>query len=259
MVATSGGVDSAVALWLCVEAYGAANTLAATSRSESLPAAELVDAQALATALGVEHVALAGTEVDLPAFRRNAPDRCFHCKQHLYGEMRKLAAKRGLAHVVDGANHDDAGDHRPGQAAAERAAVLSPLLALGVAKADVRRLAEARGLAVWDKPQDACLSSRFPYGVEVTREALARVDRAEQSLKALGFRSVRVRVHDPIARLEVPLADLQRLLEPRVREAVVEALSAEGFLYVTVDLAGLRSGSMNAGIRGRIAGDALPT
>lgn len=249
MVALSGGADSALVLSLAVEAYGADHVVAATSRSESLPQEELDDARAQAARLDVEHVRLSGSEVDLPAFQKNAPDRCFHCKQHLYGEVRALADARGLVHVIDGTNADDEGDHRPGLAAAERLGVLSPLLANGLGKSWVRAVSRHRALASWDKPANACLSSRFPYGTEVTREGLDRVARAERLLHALGFREVRVRVHDPIARVEVPPADFAALLAPGVRDAVVDGLKAEGFTYVALDVEGLRSGSLNEPLR----------
>lgn len=245
VVAISGGADSALLLDLAVAAYGTDACVAATSRSESLPPEELEAARTQASALGIEHVALEGSELDIDAFRENGPDRCFHCKHALYGEMRRLADARGLPHVLDGTNADDAGDHRPGLGAAKRHDVGSPLLDVGVSKAWVRAVSRARGLATWDKPAEACLSSRFPYGTEVTREGLDRVLRAERALKALGFRTVRVRVHDPVARIEVPVDELGALLAPGVRERAVEAVRAAGFDYVSVDLEGFRSGSLN--------------
>jgi uncharacterized protein len=252
VVALSGGADSALLLSLCAEVLGAERCLAVTSRSASLAAEELAAARAQAAAAGVEHLALAGGELDLEAFRRNGPDRCFHCKDALYGEMRAIAAERGLAQVLDGTNADDRGDHRPGLGAARRHGVRSPLLEAGLGKAWVRALSRARGLATWDKPAEACLSSRFPYGTPVSAEGLGRVERAERALKALGFATVRVRVHDPIARVEVPLAEAGALLAPGTREAVVAALRAEGFSYAALDLEGFRSGSLNEPL-GRLA------
>jgi uncharacterized protein len=254
VVALSGGCDSALLLDLCAAAWGPARCLAVTSRSESLPAEEAEAARSQALRAGVEHVLLAGSELDIEAFRKNGPDRCFHCKDHLYGEMRRLADQRGLEHVVDGTNADDPGDHRPGLGAARRHDVRSPLLEAGLTKAWVRALSRARGLDTWDKPQNACLSSRFPYGTEVTREGLGRVERAERALARLGFRALRVRVHDPVARVEVPIQEFGLLLEPVVREAVVQALRAEGFAYVALDLEGLRSGSLNEPLRARSGG-----
>jgi uncharacterized protein len=251
VLALSGGTDSALLLTLAVRAYGADRVIAVTSRSESLPAEELEDARAQAEAAGVEHVALAGSEVDLEAFRKNAPDRCFHCKNQLYADFRRVADERGLPHVLDGTNADDAGDHRPGLAAAARHGVGSPLLEAGLAKATVRAVSRELGLSTWDKPAEACLSSRFPYGTEVTPEGLRRVAEAEWALKALGFRTVRVRVHDPVARIEVPLEQLPDLLRPGVRDRVVEAVREAGFGYVALDLEGFRSGSLNEPLRGR--------
>jgi uncharacterized protein len=245
VVALSGGTDSALVLRLAVEAWGAGLVVAATSRSESLAPEELADAAALAREAGVEHVVGRGSELGIEAFRKNAPDRCFHCKDHLYAALTALAEARGLPQVLDGANADDLGDHRPGMRAALGHGVVSPLLEAGLTKPWVRALARARGLRVWDKPADACLSSRFPYGTEVTAEGLDRVRRAERALKDLGFLTVRVRVHDPVARIEVPASDLPALLAPGVRERAIEGVRAAGFAYVAMDLEGFRSGSLN--------------
>lgn len=249
VVALSGGADSALVLDLCRQALGPASVLAVTSRSESLAAEELAQAQAQALRAGVDHVVLAGSELAVEAFRRNAPDRCFHCKDHLYGELRSLARARGLAHVLDGTNADDLSGPRPGFAAGLKHGVQSPLLSTGLTKAWVRAVSRRRGLSTWDKPAEACLSSRFPYGTEVTPEGLSRVERAERTLKALGFSTVRVRVHDPVARIEVPLADLPALLAPGVREQAVQGVRAAGFAYVALDLEGFRSGSLNEPLR----------
>ena len=244
-VALSGGADSALLLSLAAQAWGPSRCVAVTSRSESLAPEELEAARAQAAATGVEHVCLEGSELDLEAFRRNSPDRCFHCKDHLYGEVRAVAAERGLAYVLDGTNADDATDHRPGMAAARAHGVRSPFLECGVGKAWVRAISRRRGLDTWDKPAEACLSSRFPYGTEVTRQGLQRIARAERVLKDLGLRSVRVRDHDPVARVEVPIADLAAVLAPGMRERILEGIQAAGFAYVALDLQGLRSGSLN--------------
>lgn len=249
VLALSGGTDSALLLHAAVGCWGSDLVVAATSRSESLPAEELAQARAQAAALGVEHVAIQGSELEIDAFRRNAPDRCFHCKDHLYDQLAALARERGMPQVLDGANADDVGDHRPGMAAARRHGVVSPLLEAGLTKPWIRALSKAHGLATWDKPAEACLSSRFPYGTEVTAEGLDRVYRAERHLKDLGFRTLRVRVHDPVARIEVPLADLPALLAPGIRERVVEGIKAAGFRYVAVDIEGFRSGSLNESLR----------
>lgn len=249
VVALSGGTDSALVLALAARVWGPTHCIAVTSRSESLAPRELDDARAQARAADVEHVVLAGAEVDLEAFRRNAPDRCFHCKDSLYDAARAVATARGLAWVVDGTNADDVGDHRPGLAAAVRHDVRSPLLEAGLTKPWVRALSRALGLSSWDKPSEACLSSRFPYGTPITKEGLDRVRRAEDVLRAVGFRAVRVRVHDPVARVEVPVAELGALVAPGVRDRVVSGLKELGFTYVAIDLEGLRSGSMNEVLR----------
>jgi uncharacterized protein len=249
VVALSGGADSALVLHLAVKAWGPEKVIAATSRSASLPQEELQASQDLAAGAGVEHVLLEGSELDIEAFRRNAPDRCFHCKNHLFTQLVDFAKERGLPHVLDGANADDRGDHRPGLAAARGLGVLSPLLDAGITKAWVRALSKSYGLETWDKPADACLSSRFPYGTEVTAEGLDRVYRAERVLKDLGFETVRVRVHDPVARIEVPVAELSALLADGVRERVVEGVKAAGFAYVALDVEGFRSGSLNESLK----------
>jgi len=249
VVALSGGTDSALVVALAGSEWGPGRCVAVTSRSESLAPEELADARAQARSAGVEHVVLEGHEVDLEAFRRNAPDRCFHCKDTLYAAARSVAADRGLAWVLDGTNADDLGDHRPGLAAAGRHGVRSPLLEAGLGKPWVRAVSKALGLSSWDKPAEACLSSRFPYGSEITREGLARVRDAERVLKDLGFRVVRVRIHDAIARVEVPLEDVPVLLAPGIRDRVVSGLKGLGFVYVTLDLEGFRSGSLNEPLR----------
>ena len=249
VVALSGGTDSALLVALAGSEWGLGRCVAVTSRSDSLAPEELEDARAQARSAGVEHVVLEGHEVDIEAFRRNAPDRCFHCKDTLYAAARSVAAERGLAWVLDGTNADDLGDHRPGLAAAGRHGVRSPLLEAGLGKPWVRAVSKALGLPSWDKPAEACLSSRFPYGSEITREGLARVRDAERVLKDLGFRVVRVRIHDPIARVEVPLEDAPALLAPGIRDRVVSGLKGLGFAYVALDLEGFRSGSLNETLR----------
>jgi uncharacterized protein len=240
IVALSGGSDSALVLDLAVEAWGRGSVVAATSRSESLAPEELEDARRCASAAGVEHLVLAGSELSIPAFRANAPDRCFHCKDHLFGQMRALADRRGVANLLDGTNADDLLDDRPGLAAAASAGVRSPLLEAGISKPWVRAISRSRGLFTWDKPAESCLSSRFPHGTEVTAEGLDRVRRAERALKDLGFRTVRVRVHDPVARVEVPPEDLPALLAPGVRERAIDGVKAAGFAFVALDLEGYR-------------------
>jgi uncharacterized protein len=252
VVALSGGTDSALLLSLAAAEWGPARCVAVTSRSDSLAPRELEDARAQAAAANVEHVDLEGHEVDLEAFRRNAPT-VLPLQDTLYAAARSVAA-RGHAWVVDGTNADDLGAHRPGLAAADRHGVRSPLLEAGLGKPWVRAVAKARGLPSWDKPAESCLSSRFPYGTEITREGLVRVGDAERVLKDLGFRVVRVRIHEPIARIEIPLSDVPALLAPGIRDRILAGLKALGFAYVALDLEGFRSGSMNEPLRAPTAG-----
>ncbi len=257
VVALSGGADSALLVHAAARAWGRAHVVAVTSRSESLAAEELETACDVARRAGVEHVVVRSSELDIEAFRRNAPDRCFHCKDHLYGQLREVARERGLSNVLDGSNADDVGDHRPGMAAARRHGVRSPLLEAGLTKSWVRALSREMGLPTWDKPPEACLSSRFPYGTEVTREGLQRVAAAERAIRREGFSVVRVRVHGTVARIEVPLTDLAAALSAGVRERIVEGVRAAGFDYVSFDAEGYRSGSLNESLgRGPTTRDA---
>ncbi len=243
VVAYSGGVDSAVvakAAWLAL----GERAIAVTGVSNSLAAGELEAAQRVAAAIGIRHETLGTDELSHDEYLRNAPDRCFHCKTELYEQLRTLADEHGIAAILNGANADDLGDFRPGMLAARQHGVHSPLAEAGLAKADVRELARHWGIEAWDKPATPCLSSRIAYGVSVTPERLARIDAAEQALRALGLAVVRVRLHEnELARLEVPPDALPRLCEESVRTALVARLRDLGFRYVTLDLEGFRSGS----------------
>ncbi len=241
-VAFSGGTDSAFLLAVACNILGD-RVLALTADSPSVPRAELAEAQALAAQLGVQHVILPTSELDDPAYRANTPDRCYFCKSHYLAALLEHAQARGFAALVDGSNADDLGDYRPGQRAARERGVRSPLQEAGLTKAEIRALARERGLPNWDKPAAACLASRIPYGTPVTVETLAQIERGEAYLRGLGFRQVRVRHHGAVARLEVEAGDLARAVE--CREEIVAALREAGFTYVTLDLAGFRSGSMN--------------
>lgn len=242
-VGFSGGVDSSVVLAAAVRALGAESTLGVTADSETLPAAELQSAVRLAAALGAPHAVIRTRELDCPDFAANPPDRCYHCKTELWGRVGRLAAERGIARLADGVNQDDLGDFRPGIRAADEAGVVHPLAAIGAGKQQVRQLAQALDLANWDKPAQACLSSRFPYGSAITAEGLRRVEAAEDFLYGLGLDQLRVRSHGDIARIEVPEAAIAEVAAARSR--VVRALKELGFAYVTLDLEGFRSGSMN--------------
>ncbi len=241
-VAYSGGTDSAFLLAVARDVLGD-RVLALTADSASVPRAEIADARAIAGQLGVRHIILASGELDDPAYRANTPDRCYFCKSHYLTTLLDYAHAHGFAALVDGSNVDDLGDYRPGQQAARERGVRSPLQEAGLTKAEIRALARERGLPNWDKPAAACLASRIPYGTPVTAETLAQIERGEAYLRGLGFRQVRVRHHGAVARLEVEAGDLARAVEHR--EAIVAALREAGFTYVTLDLAGFRSGSMN--------------
>jgi uncharacterized protein len=243
VVAYSGGVDSAVvakAAWLAL----GQRAVAVTGVSGSLAAGELQGAQELARSIGIRHLTVNTAELADANYLRNDPDRCFHCKTELYKRLRTEADRLGLPHVVNGANADDLSDFRPGMQAAAERSVRSPLAEIRLTKADVRALACHWNLEVWDKPATPCLSSRVVYGLEITPERLARVDAAEQALRQFGFTNVRVRLHtDELARIEVSLESLPRLLEPEIRGKFIHRMRELGFRYVTLDLEGFRTGS----------------
>jgi uncharacterized protein len=245
-VAYSGGVDSAVVAQAAYRALGDA-AIAVTGVSPSLAAGELENAAAVARQIGIRHEILETHEFDQPAYLRNAPDRCYHCKTELYSRLEELLAGWNVDVIVNGANVDDAGDYRPGMTAAREHRVRSPLLECGFCKRDVREIAAAWGLPVWDKPASPCLSSRVAYGEAVTPERLAMIDAAESFLRGHGLATVRVRYHPgDLARVEVPAPELARLVEPSLREALVGRLAQLGFRFMTLDLSGFRSGSLNS-------------
>lgn len=251
LVCYSGGVDSAFVLAVAHQELGE-RAIGMTAVSPSLPDLEREDAAAIARTIGAAHRLVDSSEIEDPAYVANNPDRCFHCKSELYRVATAKQAEWQLAHIVNGTNVDDLGDYRPGLEAATRAGVVSPLVDLGFTKADVREGALAVGLGVWDKPASACLSSRIPFGTSVTRERLSQIGGLERVLRAeLGFRQVRVRYHDAIARVEIELSELPRALEQGVRERIVGAGLAHGFKFVTLDLAGYRMGSHNEVLVGK--------
>jgi uncharacterized protein len=246
-VAFSAGVDSSVVAQAAFFACGA-NAVAVTAVSPSLAAGEVEAARELATQIGIRHVIVRTDEFSNADYLRNAGDRCYHCKTELYTQIEGLTERLGVDVIVNGANLDDQGDYRPGMQAAKEHAVRSPLIEAGFTKADVRELAREWALPVWDKPASPCLSSRIAYGLEVTPERVRRVDLAEQFLKELlNLRELRVRheAHD-LARIEVPSPELPRLLESAVKSQIVTQFHLLGFKYVTIDLEGFRSGSLNA-------------
>jgi uncharacterized protein len=245
-VAFSGGVDSAVVAKAAFLALGE-NALAVTGVSASLAEGELDAARHVAELIGIRHIVLDTEEFANPSYLQNAPDRCYHCKTELYMQMEGVAERLGVAAMLNGANADDRGDWRPGMKAADEHEVLSPLAECGLTKAEVRELAAFWNLPVADKPAAPCLSSRVAYGEEVTPERLHMIDQAEQFVRSLGLREVRVRYHrGDLARLEVPSEAIERLCAPETRAALAAHLHELGFKFVTLDLEGFRSGSLNA-------------
>ncbi len=250
LVCYSGGIDSALVLAVAHAELGA-RAVGMTTVSPSLPASERADAARIAGAIGARHLFVESHEIERPDYVKNAPDRCFHCKTELYEVARAKARELGLSVIVNGTNKDDLGDYRPGLEAARNAGVVSPLLELGFGKADVRAAARSMALDVWDKPAAACLSSRIPYGTSVTPERLSRIEGFEAELRALGLRQVRVRFHDAIARIELGETDMDRAFTAELRHAMVESGKRHGFRYVTLDLAGYRTGSHNEVLTGK--------
>jgi len=244
LVCYSGGVDSAFVLAAATRELGQ-RAVGMTAVSPSLPPGELEQAEALARSIGALHRVVQSHEMDDPNYVANASDRCFYCKSELYRIAQSKQAEWGLAAILNGTNCDDLGDYRPGLEAARNAGVSSPLVDCGFTKADVREGARVFGLKTWDKPAAACLSSRIPYGTSVTVARLSQIGGFEADLKALGFRQVRVRYHDKLARVELDLAELARAVDPTLRSAIVEAGRRNGFQYVTLDLGGYRQGSHN--------------
>ena len=242
LVAYSGGVDSTLLLKLALEELPG-RAVAVLASSPAYPESEQAEARALAGDLGAELLEVATSEVELDAYARNHPDRCFHCKEELFGTLEPLRERRGLAHLAYGATADDAGDHRPGHASAVRRGVRFPLLEAGLGKSEIRLAARSLGLPNWNKPSFACLSSRIPHGVPVTVEALRQVERAEAVVKGLGFAQVRVRHHGEVARVEVDPEEVERLFEHRA--AVVAGLKEAGYTFVALDLEGYSTGSLN--------------
>jgi len=244
VVAFSGGVDSTFVAAAAFDALGA-RALAVTGVSPSIPASEIEDAKALANEIGIAHQLMETHEMEREGYIENSPERCFFCKDELYtllGEMTKID---GYAVVVDGCNLDDIGDYRPGRRAAAEHGVRSPLIEAGLSKDEIRALSKERGLRTWDKPAMACLSSRIPYGSPVTVEALDQIEAAEAFLRSLGLRQLRVRHHGQVARIELDEGGMLVLMNGGRRQAVVARFKELGFAYVTLDLAGFRSGSMN--------------
>jgi uncharacterized protein len=244
IIAFSGGVDSAYLSYIANRELGEL-ALAVTGDSASYPTFQRELADQLTGQFGIRHEIIFTEEFDDPNYTSNPPNRCYFCKSELYTRVNRLAADRGFAVICDGTNADDTGDYRPGRQAAQELGVRSPLLECGMTKADIRERSRAAGLPTWDEPASACLSSRIPYGQLVTLEKLSMVDRAESALRQLGFRQVRVRHHQEIARIEISEDEMARALNPEAVRQMSARLKALGFKYVALDLEGYRTGSLN--------------
>lgn len=244
LVAFSAGVDSTFLAKVAYDALGA-RALAVTGRSVTLATSELEESRVLAERIGIRHLIVDTDEIADESFGNNPPNRCYFCKNELYTVLSRVAAEEGMSVIVDGSNADDVGDHRPGMQAARELGVRSPLMEADMTKEDIRTLSQSFDLPTWDKPAQACLSSRFPYGDRITPEKIAQVEKAESGLRELGFRQLRVRHHGDVARIEVPKADIARLVDGETAQQVIARMKEAGFTYVTIDLEGFRSGSMN--------------
>lgn len=249
IVAYSGGADSAYLAWAAVQALGS-NAVAITADSASIPASHKRDAEDFAAKFGIRHEYIETFEFDNPEYVKNDIYRCYHCKDELFSRLEKVCAQRGVANVVYGINVDDLGDWRPGQSAAQAHNVKAPLVDAGLCKAEIRELSRLAGLPTWDRPAAACLSSRIPYGTEVTKERIQTVEAGEEALKALGFRQFRTRFHNDLVRIEVAVEELPKALQPEMAAKFVEIFKPLGFHYVTLDLQGYRQGSLNEAIAG---------
>lgn len=248
LVAYSGGVDSTFLLRVAKDVLGD-RAVAVTAVSASFPQAELAESKRHAAEMGARQVLIETGELESSGYRANTPERCFFCKDELFTKLAPVAEREGLKYVAYGEIADDRADHRPGARAARQHNVRAPLADAGLTKLEIRRLSRELGLATWDKPSMACLSSRIPYGSEVTPEVLAQVEKAEDVLRDLGLRQYRVRHHGTVARIEVEPRDFEELVRAPLRELLVARVKAAGFQYVALDLQGYRTGSLNEGIK----------
>jgi uncharacterized protein len=244
VVAFSGGVDSTLVAKVCHDVLKD-KSMAVTARSETYPDFEFKEAQALASQIGIKHLVVDTSELAIEGFANNPPERCYFCKTELFGKLKEIAGEQGFLNVADGANLDDTQEFRPGLKASKELNVRSPLKEAGLAKKDIREVSKLLNLSNWDKPAYACLSSRFPYGQPITEEKISMVSEAERYLRVLGLIQFRVRHHETIARIEVLPEDIHILTNSPVREELTIRFKEIGFTYVTLDLAGYRSGSMN--------------
>ena len=244
VIAFSGGVDSTFLARVAHDELGS-RALAVTVQSETYPSFQTEEATKIAKSIGIRHRTAESHELDIPEFSRNAPDRCYHCKIELFTLLKQIAADEGLPAVFEGSNTDDTSDYRPGLKAIKELGIISPLMMAELAKNEVRELSQSMGLQTWNKPSFACLASRFPYWDSITSEKLDMVDRAEAFLRETGFKQFRVRHHSTIARIELSSEDFTKITDKTVREKITNKFKEIGYTYVTLDLEGYRTGSMN--------------
>lgn len=243
VIAYSGGLDSTFLLKMAVDTMGKENVLAVTARSETYPHSEYKEAKRLAREIGAHHITIRTSELEIPNFKQNPVDRCYYCKRELFRKLGGIKAGYKMRYVLDGTNHDDLKDIRHGRKAAGELGVRSPLLEAGLTKDDIRKFSKRLKLPTWDKPSFACLASRFPFHRDITRDDLARIDKAENFLRGLGLKQIRLRLHGPIARLEVYESDFKKAL--KLKDAIIKRLKTLGFRYISLDLEGYRTGSMH--------------
>jgi uncharacterized protein len=248
LVAFSGGVDSTLLLKVASDVLGP-KVLAVIAGSETYPAKEVEAARRLARKLGVRHRYIRTCELRNPKFTSNSPERCYHCKRELFGRLKDIAKKEKIPFILDGANYDDRLDFRPGGRAGAELGIRSPLKEAGLTKNEIRALSRHFGLPTWNKPSMACLASRFPYGTRIEKEGLSQVAKAEDALRKLGFGQLRVRHHGSIARIEVEPEEFPQVIQSGTRDKIVRGLKKLGYLYVTFDLEGYRTGSLNAPLK----------
>lgn len=244
LVAYSGGVDSSFLLKAASDMLGN-RVVAVTAASPTYPLREIESAKEIAELLGVKHILITSNELDIPGFSSNPTNRCYFCKNELFQKLKEKASELGLNHVADGSNYDDTKDFRPGRDAARELGIRSPLIEAELTKAEIRALAKGLNLPNWDKPSFACLSSRFPYGTEITAMRLRQIENCENIIREMGFRQFRVRYHNEIARIEVDRNELKRFYNDKIMDYIIEGFKANGFVYITLDLEGYRTGSMN--------------
>ena len=246
VIAFSGGVDSTFLVKVAYEVLGK-NVIAVTAASSTYPKTELEEAKRLARLIGVRHIIVNSEETEVENFKQNPPNRCYYCKKELFSRLKEIAKKEKINYVLDGTNYDDLTDFRPGMKALRELNIVSPLKDAKLTKEDIRNLSKLMNLDTWDKPACACLASRFPYGIRITKERLDRVEKAEAVIRNLGIRQLRVRYHNEIARIEVNKKDMQLLLEHS--DSIVKKFKELGFIYVTLDMEGYRTGSLNEVLR----------